>query len=119
MSKQVTQLGFWSAALAALLSITFTVGAALGIVGVLRAPWDIIVGEGASLLLAPTFVVMMVCVHYLAPDQKKLWSHTGLAFALLYAALASIVYVVWLFVLEPKVLSGQPEEVAPFLFEPG
>lgn len=119
MAKQVTQLGFWSAVLAALLSIIFTAGAVLGILGVLRSPWDVIVGEGASLLLAPTFVIMIVCVHYLAPDQKRLWSHTALAFALLYAALASIVYVVWLFVVEPKVISGESEEVAPFLFEPG
>jgi hypothetical protein len=119
MPKQVTQLGFWSAVLAALFSLIFTAGATLGIVGVLRPPWDVIIGEGASLLLAPTFVVMMVCVHYVAPEQRKLWSHVGLSFALLYAALASIVYVVWLFVVEPKVASGHPEKAAPFLFEPG
>ena len=42
-----------------------------------------------------------------------------IAFALLYAALMSIVHVVWLFVVEPKVISGHPEQVKPFLFEPG
>ena len=118
MLKQVTQLGFWSAALTALFSIGFVAGFILPRVGLLQAPWDIIVPVGASLLLAQTFVIMMVCVHYLAPDEKKLWSHTGLAFALLYAALVSIVYVVWLFVVEPKIISGHPEEVAPFLFKP-
>ncbi len=93
--------------------------AALGTVGVLQAPWDVIVPVGASLLLAQTFVVMMVCVHYLAPDHKKVWSHIGLAFAVLYSALVSIVYVVWLFVVEPAVLRGEAYKVAQFLFEPG
>jgi NADH:ubiquinone oxidoreductase subunit 6 (subunit J) len=116
--RPVTQLGFWSAALTALFSIVFIAGFIMPRAGLLQAPWDVIVPIGASLLLAQTFVVMMVCVHYIAPDEKKIWSHTGLAFALLYAALVSIVYVVWLFVVESKFLSGYPEKVAPFIFEP-
>ncbi len=119
MSRQGTQLGFWSATLTALFSIVFILGFIMDGAGLLQAPWNVIVPVGASLLLAQTFVVMMVCVHYIAPDKKKLWSHTGVAFTLLYAALVSIVYVVWLFVVEPKVISGHPEEVKPFLFEPG
>jgi hypothetical protein len=119
VSKPITQLGLWSAVLSALFSIAFIAGVFMDAAGVLQAPWDVIVPVGASLLLAPAFVVMMVCVHYIAPDQKKIWSHTGLAFALLYATLVSIVYVVWLFVVEPKVIGGHSEDVAPFLFERG
>jgi hypothetical protein len=119
VSKPITQLGLWSAVLSALFSIAFIAGVFMDAAGVLQAPWDVIVPVGASLLLAPAFVVMMVCVHYIAPDQKKIWSHIGFAFALLYATLVSIVYVVWLFVVEPKVISGHSEDVAPFLFERG
>jgi hypothetical protein len=72
-----------------------------------------------SLLLAPTFVVMMICVHYAAPEEKRVWSHIGIVFAVLYAALVSIVYVTWLFVVEPHILRGEAAKVGPFLFEPG
>ena len=37
-------------------------------------------------LLAPAFVVLMVCIHYYAADDKKIFSQIGLSFALIYAA---------------------------------
>ena len=46
--------------------------------------WDVYVPIGASLLLALVFVIMMVSVHYAAPDDKKVWSHNGVIFATLY-----------------------------------
>jgi hypothetical protein len=78
-----------------------------------------VIPVGASLLLAPSFVVMMVSIHYAAPEEKKIWSHIGITFAVLYAALVSIVYVTWLFVVEPHVLRGQAEQVALLSFAPG
>ncbi len=98
------RLGFWSAVLTAVFSILFTVGVLVG--GILPRPWDVVIPIGASLLLAPSFVVMMVSVHYAAPAEKKIWSHIGITFAVLYAALVSMVYVTWLFVVEPHVLRG-------------
>jgi hypothetical protein len=109
------RLGFWSAVLAFLFSNTFTIGAVVGF----PKPWDIFIPIGASLLLAPSFVVMMVSVHYAAPSEKKIWSHIGMAFALLYAAMVEIVYVTWLFVVEPHVLRGQANQVALLIFTPG
>ncbi len=111
------QLGFWSAVLAAVFSMLFTVGVLVG--GILPRPWDVVIPIGASLLLAPSFVVMMVSVHYGAADEKKIWSHIGIAFAVLYAALVSIVYVTWLFVAEPHVLRGEANQVALLIFAPG
>lgn len=112
-------LGFWSAILTALFTTLFLVGALLGTMGLLPQPWDVLIPVGASLLLAPSFVVMMVSIHYAAPDEKKIWSHLGIAFAILYAALISIVYVTWLFVVEPHVLRGQANQVALLVFAPG
>jgi hypothetical protein len=113
------RLGFWSAVLTVVFTMLFLVGSILGMMGLLPLPWDIVIPIGASLLLAPSFVVMMVSVHYAAPDEKKIWSHLGIAFAILYAALISIVYVIWLFVVEPHVLRGQANQVALLLFTPG
>jgi len=100
-------------------TILFLVGFIVVTMGLLPPPWDIVLAIGASLLLAPSFVVMMVSVHYAAPDQKQIWSHIGIAFAILYAALISIVYVTWLFVVEPHVLRGQANQVALLIFAPG
>ena len=113
------RLGFSSAVLTAVFTMLFPVGGILGMLGLLPPPWDIVIPIGASLLLAPSFVVMMVSVHYAAPDEKKIWSHIGIAFAVLYAALISIVYVTWLFVVEPHVLRGEANQVALLLFAPG
>ncbi len=113
------RLGFWSAVLTAVFTILFLVGFIVVTMGLLPPPWDIVLAIGASLLLAPSFVVMMVSVHYAAPDQKQIWSHIGIAFAILYAALISIVYVTWLFVVEPHVLRGQANQVALLIFAPG
>jgi hypothetical protein len=113
------RLGFWSAVLTGVFTILFLVGFIVVTMGLLPPPWDIVLAIGASLLLAPSFVVMMVSVHYAAPDQKKIWSHIGIAFAILYAALISIVYVTWLFVVEPHVLRGQANQVALLIFAPG
>ena len=111
------RLGFWSAVLTAVFSILFTVGVLVG--GILPRPWDVVIPIGASLLLAPSFVVMMVSVHYAAPAEKKIWSHIGITFAVLYAALVSMVYVTWLFVVEPHVLRGEANQVALLIFAPG
>ena len=113
------RLGFWSAVLTAVFTMLFLVGGILGMMGLLPPPWDIVIPIGASLFLAPSFVVMMVSVHYAAPDEKKIWSHIGITLAVLYAALISIVYVTWLFVVEPHVLRGEANQVVLLLFAPG
>ncbi len=111
----VNRLGFWSALLVFVFSNTFTIGALAN----LPKPWDVYIPIGASLLLALTYVVMMVTVHYVADDNKKIWSHLGLTFAILYTALVSIVYVTWLFVVEPLVLRGEADKVSLLIFAPG
>jgi hypothetical protein len=115
----VRQVGLWSGLLYFLLSYVFFIASLLGIAGILLAPWDVISSIGASLLFAPILVALMACVYESAPVHQKIWGLLGLACALLYAALVSIVYVTWLFVLEPQVLSRNTVQVQPFLFEKG
>lgn len=113
----VNTIGFWSALLAFIFSITFTIGAVVG--GMLPRPWDAVLPVAPSLLLAPTFAVMMVAVYHAAPDDRKIWGHVALVIAILYAAIASIVYVTWLFVLEPHVMQGTESSIQAFAFGPG
>jgi hypothetical protein len=103
--------------LAFIFSNAFTVGAVIG--GMFPKPWDAILPVAPSLLLAPTFAIMMVAVYHAAPDNRKIWGHIALVIATLYAAIASIVYVTWLFVLEPHVMRGTGASITAFAFGPG
>jgi hypothetical protein len=113
----VNTIGFWSALLAFVFSITITIGAVVG--GMLPRPWDAVLPVAPSLLLAPTFAVMMVAVYHAAPEDRKIWGHVALVIAILYASIASIVYVTWLFVLEPHVMQGTESRIQAFAFGPG
>ena len=65
-------------------------------------------------LLAVTFVVLMACIHYYAPDDKRVFSQIGLSFALVYAAVITMDYFVQLTVLQPSLLSGETEGLSLF-----
>jgi hypothetical protein len=108
----IAQLGFWSAVVAAISSATFMLGAALGIFGVLRHPWDAAAALVPSIILAPSIVALLVSVHHSVPAEKRVWSHAAVAFACVYAPLCSVAYVVELSVVQPMVLRGQSDQVA-------
>jgi hypothetical protein len=107
-------LGFWSACAMATTYLVFVVGAIAQMAGLLTAPWDVIITIGASILIAPAFVLLLVSVHYAAPEERRIWSHAALAFGILYATFVSIVYVTWLFVAEPHVITYTASAAATF-----
>jgi hypothetical protein len=118
VNASLGRLGFRSAVLTAFFSITLSVSGLLGLFQITSFPWDPIVPHGASLLLAIAFVVMMASIHSAAPRERNHWSLIGVALAILYAALVSIVYFVTLTVVVPYMQRGQADKVAPFLFDP-
>jgi hypothetical protein len=105
LSPSVRWLGFGSAVAMAATYLIFLVGALAQMAGVLTAPWDVIITIGASILIAPAFVLLLVSLHHAAPEALRVWSHAAIAFAVLYAAFVSIVYITWLFVAEPHVIA--------------
>lgn len=116
-SQSLCKLGFWSAALATAACLTFDVSAILGASKVLRFPWDPVIPDGASLVLALSFMVMMICIHRATAAESRHFSQIGVAFATLYAALVSIVYFVICTVVVPYQLRGEMAKVAPFVFD--
>ena len=60
-----------------------------------------------GILLAPVFVVLMACIHAYAPHGKKVFSRTGLSFAVLYAAVILMDYFIQLTVVVPSLRSGE------------
>jgi hypothetical protein len=91
--KPVSQIGFWSAVLATLFSIGYGITLIVMMISSVAAATETQVGWSGiesfvasfqpiqmlplipSLLLAPTFIVLMVSIHYYAAPDKKIWSH--------------------------------------------
>ena len=92
--SSTARLGFWSAVVAASASLGFLVASVPVLLGAVAPPWDNVLTLLPSLLLAPALLVLLVCVHHAAPDEKKVWSHLAVAFGGVYTALVCVVYVV-------------------------
>jgi hypothetical protein len=127
LSPNVSKLGYWSALAASLLSIVYIVGQ-LG-------EWFDLLGSGGgpenpstalglvillvpSLFLAPSFALLMLCVHYYAPEGKKVFSHAAVMFATIYTVMVSINYYVQLTLVVPHLMRGEVDSIRPFLFTP-
>ncbi len=127
----VRQVGFWSAVVSTLSSVGY--GLAVIVLLLQPAPADAPPGWAGidaylsvfkpihmlplvpSLLLAPAFVALMASIHHYAAPEKRLWSHLGLAFTLLYAALALTNYLVQLTAVRRSLLNGEIDGLAPLV----
>ena len=67
-----------------------------------------------GILLAPTFVVLMACIHAYAAEPKKIYSRIGLAFALVYAVVILVDYYLQLTVVVPSLQAGETEGLSLF-----
>jgi hypothetical protein len=131
MPTPVSQIGFWSATFATVFSIGY--GVTLIIMMVSTIATEIPPGLSGielfvaafrpvqmlplipSLLLAPTFVILMVSIHYHAAPDKKIWSHLGIAFGLIYAVMASINYITQLTIVRLSILSKETDGLSMFV----
>lgn len=127
ISPSTKTVGFWSAVLATVFSITYIVGQFaewFGLLGSQGGPESSSTPLGIVLLLTPSlflgcsFLVLTVSIHQLAPPEKKVWSHAAVAFATAYTILISIVYFVQPTFVLPRLLHGQIEGIEVFLFVP-
>jgi hypothetical protein len=127
ISPSTKALGFWSAVLTTVFSLLYIVGQLaewMGVLGSQGGPQSsstvlgIVVLLTPSLFLGASFLVLIVCVHQLAPPDRKVWSHAALAFATAYTVLISMVYFVQLTWVAPRLARGQTEGMEMFLFAP-
>ena len=106
MQKIVYTFGFWSALVAFVAAVGFGVALTLQVVGVLVFPWDGILIFGFSLGIATPFLLAILALHYSVPNEKKIWSHAALLFAVIYAVYVTLNYVVQLATVIPFSLQG-------------
>jgi len=60
------------------------------------------------------FVILMACIHYLAANDKKIFSQIGLCFAVISAVAITTDYFIQLTVIQPSLLKGETEGLALF-----
>ncbi len=99
-SRTVHKIGFWSAILTTVWIVLFDIAIALGMVGVSTRSGAV----GVSLLLSLSFIVLIASIHHCASPEKQVWSHIGLAFAIVYASLLT-----WNYYLQITVVRHSPQ----------
>ena len=114
-------LGFRSAVIAGAAAIIFS-GTGLfgaGVLNVLPLPWDPVIPDAASFVLALAFMVMLACIHHGSAPERSVWSLIGLAFAILYVADVTIVYMTTITFATPALVRGVggTTAVAPFVWD--
>jgi hypothetical protein len=132
-TRSVRQLGFWSAVLATLSSIGYGIAVIVMLISSITAAADTPPGWHGieafvasfqfiqmlplipSLVLAPTFIVLMVSIHYYAAQEKRMWSQLGIAFAIVYAVMASLNYIMQLTVVRLSILNKETDGLAMFV----
>ncbi len=122
----VCKLGFRSAVLTSIFSVSYVIGQLaewFGLMGSGGGPENDSTWFGLAVLLIPSlflgvsFVVMMGSVHRQAPEDRKIWSQTGLTFATMYGTLICMNYYVQLTLVAPALYRGDvSDSVRPFLF---
>jgi hypothetical protein len=127
ISPSTRRAGLCSAVLATVFSITYDVAQIaewLGFLGSRGGPESASTALGLvvlltpSLLLGPSFLMLMLSVHQLSTADRRIWSHAAVAFATIYTTLISINYFVQLTWVVPRLAAGRTQGVEAFLFTP-
>ena len=65
-----------------------------------------------AILLSLVFYILMISIHYFAPNDKKIFSHIGLSFALISTATLVIDYFLQVSVIQPSLLLRETDGIA-------
>ncbi len=101
--NSVRELGFWSAFVAFVAAIGYSFAQILQVVGVIGPPWDGILIYGFSLFIATPFMLALLALHYVTPEENRFWSHAAVLFAVIYTTYVSLNYIVQLTAVIPYV----------------
>lgn len=111
MNVTIYKFGFWSGVLAFISTLAFVIVQLLQVAGILSFPLDEFLIYGTSLCIVIPFVLGILALHYVASEDKKIYSHAALIFSILYAVFVTSNYVVQLATVIPMQLKGALHEV--------
>jgi len=95
MEKTLNKVGFWLALVAFVAVSGYSVVQILQVIGFLGRPWDEALIYGFSLCIATPFMLALLALHYITPEEKRFWSHAAVLFAVMYT-----LYVTWNYVVQ-------------------
>ncbi|MFA6372218.1 MAG: hypothetical protein WCW68_06305 [Methanothrix sp.] len=130
INKTAQQLGFWSAVLAAITELWFSI--AFGLYQpILYAPWHgmqayvdnfkvepFIAWIIPCFLLTICFLTMMVCLHESTSEEKKIWSLLAVVFAIAYVIIISALYYIQAVVVSYNLVHRSTDGLALWIFAP-
>ncbi len=131
MTAVASRLGFWTAILTAIVAAVFFIAGILTpprsgpfapAANVILYPYTdvaaFIPGDYLwlypGILLAPLFVILMVCIHAYARADRKIFSHVALSFATIYATIILIDYVTQFTIVIPSILTNETANLSLF-----
>jgi hypothetical protein len=112
MNKTIYTIGYRSGFIAFTATMLFVIVQLLQLARVFSSPLDEILIYATSLCIVIPFVMEMLALHYVAPEEKKFWSHAALIFTILYAVFVTANYVVQLATVIPMKLKGSSAEIS-------
>ena len=92
-------------------TVAFVIVQLLQVIGILSYPIDEILIYGTSLCIVVPFVLEMLALHYITPEDKKFWTHAALIFTIIYSVFVTANYVVQLATVIPMKLRGAGSEI--------
>jgi hypothetical protein len=118
LNRNIYKIGFWAGMAAFASNAAFVLAQTLQLLRVLKYPFDEIFIYGFSLCIVIPFLLEMLALHHVAPEDKKYWSHAGLVFTVIYSVFVTANYVVQLATVIPATLKGASDKVAVLVQSP-
>ena len=118
MNTKINKIGFRFGILAFASNAAFVLVQTLQLLRVLKSPFDEILIYGFSLCIVIPFVLEMLALYYITPNDKKYWAHAALIFTVIYAIFVTANYVVQLSTVIPMTIRGAADEIKMLIQTP-
>ena len=118
MNRKVYKFGFWFGVAAFGSNAAFVLAQTLQLLRILSYPFDEILIYGFSLCIVIPFLLEMLALHHVTPNDKKFWSHAALIFTVIYAVFVTANYVVQLATVIPMTLKGASDQISILIQTP-
>ena len=112
MNRDAYKYGFRFGVVAFCANAAFVLVQVLQLLRIIRYPFDEIFIYGFSLCIVIPFLLEMLALHYVAPNDKKFWSHAALVFTIIYSVFVTANYVVQLATVIPMTLRGAADQIS-------
>jgi hypothetical protein len=96
MRNPILRIGFWGASIALLGALGYVASAFLQILGLVGPVTDAVIAFVASLMMPVPFLLAMLALHAMVPEEKRFWTSAAIAFAIIYTTYNTLNYVVQL-----------------------